>query len=353
MARGVCSALMDLMSVLSAAGVPRTLLYTAGQTGALTGQKRTAQAPPDMVDEALGRLAGSSLLIFSVDGTTVTAHRLVMRVVRERLARQGHLTVTCQAAAAALEAQAQSLSQAWQDRPAHRDLVEQIMALYEHSASSPGEAGSELAQAVLRLRGWAVWFLLELGDSAAQATQVAETLLGDMEQILGPDHPDTMTSRTNLATAYRAAGRTAEAIPLHERTLADRERILGPDHPDTLHSGNNLANAYLAAGRTAEAIPLHERTLADRERVLGETHPRTVASRNNLAAAYQAAGWLDEAIPLLARTVADFERDLGETHPNTLTSRSNLANVCQAAGRLDEAEGLRNHTETDRDVERP
>jgi len=115
---GVCSALMDLMSVLSAAGVPRTLLYTAGQTGALTGQKQTAQAPPDMVDEALGRLAGSSLLIFSVDGTTVTAHRLVMRVVRERLARQGHLTVTCQAVAAALEAQAQSLSQAWQDRPA-------------------------------------------------------------------------------------------------------------------------------------------------------------------------------------------------------------------------------------------
>ena len=102
------------------------------------GRGRRAGVGPEVVDEALGRLAGSSLLIFSVDGTTVTAHRLVMRVVRERLARQGHLTVTCQAAAAALEAQAQSLSQAWQDRPARRDLVEQIMALYEHSASSPG-----------------------------------------------------------------------------------------------------------------------------------------------------------------------------------------------------------------------
>ena len=58
--------------------------------------------PAEVVDEALGRLAGSSLLTFSMDGGTVTAHRLVMRVIRERLARQGRLAATCQAAAAAL-----------------------------------------------------------------------------------------------------------------------------------------------------------------------------------------------------------------------------------------------------------
>ena len=73
---------------------------------------RTEQAGgvgPEVVDEALGRLAGSSLLTFSVDGGTVTAHRLVMRVIRERLARQGHLATTCQAAAGLLEARAESL----------------------------------------------------------------------------------------------------------------------------------------------------------------------------------------------------------------------------------------------------
>jgi len=35
-----------------------------------------------------------------------------------------------------------------------------------------------------------------------------------------------------------------DAIALHERNLADRTRILGPDHPDTLTSRNNLATAY-------------------------------------------------------------------------------------------------------------
>jgi hypothetical protein len=77
------------LSVLSAAGVPRALLHAAGQAGALSAQQ-AGGLEPEVVDEALGRLAGSSLRTFSTGGGTVTAHRLVMRVTRERLARQGH-----------------------------------------------------------------------------------------------------------------------------------------------------------------------------------------------------------------------------------------------------------------------
>ena len=344
---GVCSAVMDLVSVLSAAGVPRALLHVAGHASVLSGQEQAGGVGPEVVDEALGRLAGSSLLTFSVDRGTVTAHRLVMRVIQERLAHQGHLTAACQAAATALDAQVRSLYEAWQDRPARRDLVEQIMAVHEHSVSSPAEAGSELIQALLGLRAWAVWFLSELGDSAAQTIQVAEPLLADRERFLGPDHPDTLTSRSSLANAYRAAGRAAEAIPLHERTLADRERLLGPDHPSTLTSRNSLADAYWAAGRAAEAIPLHERTLADRERLLGPDHPSTLTSRSNLADAYWAAGRAAEAIPLHERTLADRERLLGPDHPHTLISRSSLAVAYQAAGRAAEAIPLHERTLAD------
>jgi tetratricopeptide (TPR) repeat protein len=342
---GVCSAVMDLVSVLSAAGVPRALLYVAGQAGALQrGRSRPAKVPPEVVDEALGRLAGSSLLTFSVDGRTVTAHRLVMRVIRERLVRQGHLTTACQAAAGVLEARAGALRGAWQDRSARRDLVQQIMAVHEHSASSPGGADSELTRAILGLRGLAVWFLGELGASPVQAIQVGEPLLADQERILGPDHPDTLTSRGSLALAYRAAGRVAEAIPLYERTLADSERVLGPGHPDTLTSRANLALAYRDAGRVAEAIPLHERTLADRERILGPGHPSTMISRNSLALAYWAAGRIAEAIPLHEHTLADSERVLGPGHPSTLTSRANLALAYQEAGRVAEAIPLHERT---------
>ena len=57
----------------------------------------------------------------------------------------------------------------------------------------------------------------------------------------------------SLAAAYEAAGHLAEAIPLYEATLTDCQRVLGADHPDTLTSRNNLAGAYGAAVRPAAA----------------------------------------------------------------------------------------------------
>ncbi|MCP3879631.1 MAG: ATP-binding protein, partial [Sulfitobacter sp.] len=123
---------------------------------------------------------------------------------------------------------------------------------------------------------------LGLWRSLAWDFDAAVADLTDLERRLGSDHPNTLTSRNNLAYAYESAGRVNDAITLHEQVLADRERILGSDHPDTLSSRNNLANAYESAGRVNDAITLHEQVLADRERILGSDHPNTLASRNNL-----------------------------------------------------------------------
>ena len=59
-------------------------------------------------------------------------------------------------------------------------------------------------------------------------------MLPDRERILGPDHPDTLWTRGNLAASYRSAGRIPEAIALGKQVAAPSERILGTDHPDTL-----------------------------------------------------------------------------------------------------------------------
>ena len=61
--------------------------------------------------------------------------------------------------------------------------------------------------------------------------------------------------------------------------------MLGEDHPDTLTSRNNLAGAYQAAGDLGRAIPLYEQTLTELRRVLGEDHPTVALVRDNLAAA--------------------------------------------------------------------
>jgi tetratricopeptide (TPR) repeat protein len=113
----------------------------------------------------------------------------------------------------------------------------------------------------------------------------------------------------NLAGVYYRQGRYAEAEPLCQRALRDRERVLGPEHPDTLTSVNNLAGLYVSQGRYAEAEPLYQRGLRDGERVLGPEHPDTLASLSNLAALLARSGSVDEAASLFeeyaARTKSD------------------------------------------------
>jgi hypothetical protein len=243
---GACGGVLELLSVLSAAGVRRDLLHAAGQAGALAVGSGTEMGEV-AVEEALGRLAEGSLLAFSMDGQAVIAHRLVLRVVRDTVVQQGRLAAVCRTAAAVLYTRALALAGS-QDRPAIRDIPEQVTALWQAAPGLPATSG-ELEAGVLRLRQWALYYLNELGDSAAQAIAVGEPLIEDAERVLGPDHPDTLRSRNNLGIAYVQAGRAVEAVPLHEQTMAARERLLGPDHPDTLASRNNLALAYRKADR--------------------------------------------------------------------------------------------------------
>jgi hypothetical protein len=78
--------------------------------------------------------------------------------------------------------------------------------------------------------------------------------------------------------------RLADAIRLYERSVAGFDRILGPAHPDTLTSRANLASAYHTAGRSTDAVKLLERTLADCEQAMGRQDPMTEALRENLDA---------------------------------------------------------------------
>jgi tetratricopeptide (TPR) repeat protein len=244
------------------------------------------------VDEALGQLADASLLTFSGDGSTVSSHRLIMRVVRERRAYDGTLAALGSRTCELLSAVTRSLDQPWQNRAAARDTIQQVIAFNDHLSPHLGDDHAAVAAQLLSLRRWGLWCMNDLGDSTVQAIEYGELVVAECERVLGDTHPDTLTSRNNLAYAYDRAGRLGEAIPLYERTLADREQVLGDTHPDTLTSRNNLAAAYDTARRLGEAIPLYERTLADRERVLGDTHPATLMSRNNLTAAYREAGRL-------------------------------------------------------------
>ena len=314
---GVGVGALEVMSVLSAAGVRRDLLHAAAEEGLPTGEGAATRAVAAAADAALGRLTESSLLSFSLDGQTVIAHRLVLRVIRDQLAKQGRLAAVCRVTALVLTLRARALAGS-RDRTALRDVPEQITALRDTMAGMSGEPDAKLARTLLELRFWALRHLNTLGDNAQQAIALGELLLADCERVLGPDHPNTHATRDGLATAYMNGGRIAEAISLYSRALTAYEPILGPDHPDTLTMRNNLATAYHAAGMVTEAISLLEQTQANREQLLGLDHPDTLTSQSNLANAYHAAGMVTEAIPLLEGSLAS-RATAGPDHPDTPT----------------------------------
>ncbi|PGG99208.1 hypothetical protein AJ79_08638 [Helicocarpus griseus UAMH5409] len=51
---------------------------------------------------------------------------------------------------------------------------------------------------------------------------------------LGFDHPDTLTSMNNLAFTWKSMGRHGDALSLIQTCSTLQRRVLGPDHPDTV-----------------------------------------------------------------------------------------------------------------------
>jgi hypothetical protein len=336
---GLRHGLISLIALLSAHGVSRSLLYAAGELGMLGQSGSQVAVGHNAVDQEVGELVSASLLTFSVDGSSVAGHPLTMRVVRERaLDRQragredGSMHRLGVGALRLLSDIAESLPDAWQDRRAARDAVSQILDLHKHLVPFLGQDDNALATDMLRLRGWAMQCLNQVGDSFAQIIDHGPRLVDDCERMLGHDHWETLSARCCLIEAYYAAGQLAEPVSSHERNLADCERALGRDHPQTLTARNNLAFVFEDAGRRVEAIQLYKQTLADRTRVLGLDHPHTLESRNNLAHAYQEAGQLAEAISMLESTLERRIQSLGNDHIDTVQSRSDLALACQIVG---------------------
>ncbi|MFD7218471.1 tetratricopeptide repeat protein, partial [Streptomyces cyaneofuscatus] len=174
--------------------------------------------------------------------------------------------------------------------------------------------------------------VLDAAGAASEELLLLRHLLDNESTVLGPDHPETLSSRNNLALALNDLGEHQQAVDLHQQTLAGRQRVLGPDHPDTLTSRNNLAAALHGLGEHQQAVDLHQQVLTSRQRVLGPDHPDTLTSRNNLATALGDLGEHQQAVDLHRQALADLERVLGPDHPNTLTSRNNLATALNDLG---------------------
>ena len=197
---GVGSELLEIVSVLSAAGVGRELL-DVGQ-GAGTPAAGGGRAAAVMVDQALARLADQALLSFTVDGQTVIMHGLVARVIRDELTRRKRLTTVCRAAASILEARAEAVGRS-PDRRAVRELAEQVTSLLD----SAGKSDEQLTKSLLRLR------VLVLDCRGPEDQELMDQVGGDFQD----DRPELV--------------RVVDLLEVEDAGGADRQDGRGGAHP--------------------------------------------------------------------------------------------------------------------------
>ena len=188
------------------------------------------------------------------------------------------------------------------DRLAGDPLAEQLLRMLAWYAPDgiPRTLLDRLADppAVLGAVGrLAAYSMLTAGPGALTMHRLVQAVTrtpdpGDPHRDPSHARPETDTQDTayllNQAGVFlKGQGQPGRAATYLQRALADRVRLLGADHPRTLTSRNNLATAYDDAGELGRAIPLYEQTLADSVRVLSADHPQTKIVRGNLAAARQ------------------------------------------------------------------
>ena len=90
-----------------------------------------------------------------------------------------------------------------------------------------------------------------------------------------------------LGVSYRQQGRWKEAEELELRVMEVMRRVLGEEHPDTLTSMSNLATTYHEQGRWKEAQELALQVLEKRNKVLGDNHPTTLATAAFICTRYR------------------------------------------------------------------
>jgi tetratricopeptide (TPR) repeat protein len=220
----------------------------------------------------------------------------------------------------------------WQAADARR-LVEKL----KKAANLPAEQQRRLAEVPgLRARAQNLYHR----GKYAEAESLHRKALAVREEALGPRHPDTATSYSNLAYNLDLQGRHAEAEPLHRKALAIREEALGPRHPSTAGTYDNLAINLDQQGRHAEAEPLCRQALAIFEQALGPRHTDTATCYDSLANILYFQGKYAEAEPLYRKALAIWEEALGPRHPDTTYGYNNLAIILDRQGKYAEAEPL-------------
>jgi tetratricopeptide (TPR) repeat protein len=121
--------------------------------------------------------------------------------------------------------------------------------------------------------------------------------------VLGPEHPETLISQSNLSYSLTELGHYAEAEKLLRESLDTWRRVGGPENWWVVKTMKDLALVLSREGRYVEAEKLATDSTNISRRVFGPENPLTASSVYNLGAIEARRGHRPEALSLLRQAV--------------------------------------------------
>ncbi|KAF1943506.1 putative kinesin [Clathrospora elynae] len=206
--------LLALMSMFDKQGIPRSLLQGNG-------------SQLDFED-ALAPLLSFSLVRMEISEQALEMHRLVQLSMRTWLKEEKELGNWVKESIRTLSAAFPSGDyKTWEEFKA---LLPHLKEISSHATEDEEDVMNKAKSALS-----AGWCLLLRGEYRA-AEPMHQRALEGRERVLGLEHPDTLTSVSNLGSVLESQVKYDKAEAMHQRALEGYEKVLGPEHPNTLTS---------------------------------------------------------------------------------------------------------------------
>lgn len=292
-------------------------------------------ADPFRLNTVLRDLLAYALLHRNARTTTLTVHRLVQIIFKEKAPRAVQQTWTerlvCLLDQLFVIKAGPGLYDtdrwAWCERLLPH--VFSVLQMTERFQLASCELGSLLRK---------IGVYLVQRDRYEQAEAFYLRSLSVQEQIMGGDHPDRAVTLADLARARYYRGKNQEAESLFLQAIALIEGSVGGEDWRLTFPLHGLANFYARMSRFQEAEALYQRVLHIFAQQ-GEPDQHLVATaQNDLAACYYDQGHYTQAEPLLLQALALCEQVLPSHHVDIGALLHNLGAFYLHWARYPEAE---------------
>jgi tetratricopeptide (TPR) repeat protein len=151
-------------------------------------------------------------------------------------------------------------------------------------------------------------------------------------RTVGPEHPWTLTTLSNLAVVLSDRGNHAAAESALAEVLSARRRVLGNAHPDVAHVLAWLGEVRYRRGRHAEAEVASREAVAINRKALPAGHPELSRGLRILGKVLCAGGETEEGERTLQHAL--------ESDPRSAHSQRELGACLAKRGQFAEAEAL-------------